>query len=68
MKILTTTSKGYAMRVTQEMVDTLTPDEAVLLEAMLDESNESQPEFEAEMQILEDATHPLYEQVMRKYA
>jgi len=56
------------MKLNQEMIDTLTPDEAVLLETMIDESNESQVEFEAEMQILEDATHPLYEQVMRKYA
>jgi len=50
------------------MVDTLTHDEAVLLETMIDESDESQSEFEIEMQILDDATHPLYEQVMRKYA
>ena len=68
MKIITTTSKGYAMRVTREMVDTLTPEEQSMIEEMVDESNETQTEFEIEMQILDDATHPLYEQVMRKYA
>jgi len=50
------------------MVDTLTHDEAVLLETMIDESNESQDEFEIEMQILDDATHPRYNEMMEKYA
>jgi len=68
MKILTTTAKGYAMRVTQEMIDTLTPEEQAMVEQAVDESNESQAEFDAEMAILEDATHPQYNEIMRKYA
>ena len=56
------------MKITQAMIDTISPDEQAMVEQAVDESNESQDEFEAEMKILEDATHPLYEQVMRKYA
>ena len=50
------------------MIDTLTPEEQAMIEEMIDESNESQAEFEIEMQILEDATHPRYNEIMRKYA